>query len=72
MNNALQHGTRENETMLLDEKSAAQYLGCSVGMMRKWRLFGNGPVFCKLGRLVRYRAEDLIAFVDASQVKGDR
>jgi hypothetical protein len=54
--------------MLLDEKYAAQYLGCSIGMMRKWRLFGNGPAFCKLGRLVRYRQEDLTAFVEASRI----
>jgi hypothetical protein len=54
--------------MLLDEKHAAQFLGCSVGMMRKFRLFGNGPAFCKLGRLVRYREEDLAAFVSANRV----
>jgi hypothetical protein len=54
--------------MLLNEKHAAQYLGCSVGMMRKWRLFGNGPAFSKLGRLVRYQEGDLAAFVAANRV----
>lgn len=55
---------------LLTEQSAAQVLGCSVGLMRKWRLFGEGPAFCKIGRLVRYRAEDLAAFVAANRVEG--
>lgn len=55
---------------MLDEKGAAHYLGCSVGLLRKWRLFGNGPAFSKLGRLVRYREEDLVAFVAANQVRG--
>ena len=57
--------------MLLDEKGAAAYLGCSVGLMRKWRLFDSGPAFCKLGRLVRYRQEDLVAF-ERSRPRGGR
>lgn len=55
---------------LMDERQAASFLGCSVGLMRKWRLFGHGPVFCRLGRLVRYRHEDLAAFVEAKKVVG--
>lgn len=47
--------------MLLDAKSAAEYLGCSAGLLLKWRLFGGGPTFCKFGRLVRYREEDLVS-----------
>jgi len=53
---------------MFDERAAAEYLGCSVGMMRKWRLFGQGPSYCKLGRLVRYRREDLDAFVNLNRV----
>ena len=54
---------------LLNEKEAAQYLGCSVGLMRKWRLFGQGPRVHKIGRLVRYTQADLTEFVEASAVK---
>jgi len=56
--------------MMLDEKAAAQVLGCSPGLLRKWRLLGQGPAFCKLGRLVRYREEDLAAFAEANRVVG--
>jgi hypothetical protein len=53
---------------LLDERQAAKSLGCSIGMMRKFRLLGCGPAFCKIGRLVRYRQEDLIAYVESNRI----
>jgi hypothetical protein len=40
---------------LFDERSAATVLSCSVALIRKWRLFGEGPAYCKIGRLVRHR-----------------
>jgi hypothetical protein len=57
---------------MLNEKDAAKYLGCSVGLLRKWRLLGEGPAFCKLGRLVRYSEADLTAFVQANRVRRER
>lgn len=56
---------------MLNEKQAAQYLGCSVGMMCKGRLFGNGPAFSKLRRLVRYSEADLAPVVEANRVGGN-
>jgi hypothetical protein len=38
----------------LNEKEMAQRLGVSVAWLRKRRITGGGPVFCKMGRLVRY------------------
>lgn len=43
---------------------AASYLGLAVSTLNKWRCHGGGPVFIKMGRAVRYRAEDLDAFMD--------
>jgi hypothetical protein len=54
---------------MYNEREAAEYLGCSVGMMRKWRLFGQGPTFCKLGRLVRYSQADLDALITTNRVE---
>jgi len=54
---------------LIDEKEAAAWLGCTVSAMRKWRLLGKGPAFCRIGRLVRYSEGDLVAFVAASRVQ---
>lgn len=53
---------------LLDEKEAAELLGCSVAFLRRRRLFHTGPSFTKLGRLVRYPLEDLEAYVAANRV----
>ena len=54
---------------LVDERGAAAIIGCSVALMRKWRRFGNGPRYCKLGRLVRYEQADIHAFLEAHRVE---
>jgi len=54
---------------MLNEQQAAEILGCTVSAMRKWRLLGKGPAFCRIGRLVRYSEADLIAFMDANRVQ---
>jgi len=56
------------EHPLLDEKQAATWLNCSVAALRKWRHHGQEPVFCRIGRLVRYSIEDLRAFVEGHRV----
>ena len=57
-------------TELLDERQAAKWLHCSVAALRRWRLLRtNGPAFCRIGRLVRYRPEDLAAFVGGCVVR---
>jgi Helix-turn-helix domain len=53
---------------LFDEQSAANVLSCSVALLRKWRLSKEGPAYCKIGRLVRYRQTDLDAFLDSHRV----
>jgi len=54
---------------MIDEKEAGEYLGCSVAALQKWRLLGKGPAYVKVGRLVRYREADLVAFLDANCVQ---
>lgn len=48
---------------LWNEYDAAEYLNVSVATMRRWRLLKQGPVFLKLGSCVRYRPEDIEAFI---------
>jgi predicted DNA-binding transcriptional regulator AlpA len=38
---------------------AARFVGLSESTLAKLRLNGNGPRYCKLGRRVVYRREDL-------------
>lgn len=42
---------------------AAAYLGLSVAALRNWRIRGGGPVYKKLGRIVRYTQDDLDAWL---------
>jgi hypothetical protein len=53
-------------TTLLTEQQAAALLGVTVKTLQGWRYRGGGPAFVKLGRCVRYRAEDLQDFVTAA------
>jgi Helix-turn-helix domain len=48
---------------LVDEDAAAEYLGKSVASMQRDRALKRGPRYAKLGRHVRYRIEDLDAYV---------
>jgi hypothetical protein len=44
---------------------AAKVLGLAPSTLAKLRLSGNGPVYCKLGRRVVYRKDDLEAWLDS-------
>jgi predicted DNA-binding transcriptional regulator AlpA len=57
-----------NNLNVLNEREAAVVVGCSVALLRKWRLFREGPSYVKIGRLVRYRQSDLDAFLEAHLV----
>jgi hypothetical protein len=53
---------------LLDEKSAADWLGLHHTTLTSWRYKGRGPVYCKIGSRVRYPLKNLEAFVAANTV----
>ncbi len=51
------------EIALMNIKSAARYLGCSVSLLRLWKRNGCGPRFFQHRGVVRYRPEDLDRFI---------
>lgn len=51
---------------LLDEFAVAELLGVSVATIRRWRLLKQGPRYAKVGASVRYREQDLEAFVESN------
>jgi len=51
---------------LLDQREACAYLGVSQPTLNRWRCQGQGPKFVKMGRVIRYRAADVAAFVEQS------
>ena len=50
-------------------KGAGEYLGLHSNTLEQWRLEGKGPTFCKMGRTVRYRKQDLDKFIERSLVQ---
>lgn len=49
---------------MLREKQAASFLGVAPKTLANWRSQGKGPKFCRLGRAIGYRQEDLEAFIE--------
>ncbi len=49
----------------ISASGAARLLGLSESTLAKLRVGGNGPAYCKLGRRVVYRAEDLQSWREA-------
>jgi hypothetical protein len=53
---------------LLKEDDAADLLNLSVRTLQAWRIRTAGPPFVQVGRAVRYRRRDLIAWIDANTI----
>ncbi|PZE23892.1 AlpA family transcriptional regulator [Curtobacterium sp. MCBD17_028] len=49
---------------LLSLEQAAEYLGVRPSTIYDWRTDRKGPQAVKVGRLVKFRVEDLDAFID--------
>jgi excisionase family DNA binding protein len=56
-------GTSESNGRLRWPKELSVYLGVPVATLDAWRYKGVGPRFMKVGRHVRYRAEDVEAWL---------
>ena len=55
------------------EKDVAEKLKVSLAALRRWRYEGRGPKFVKLaGVAVRYREEDLDAWIQSCPTGGGR
>lgn len=51
---------------LVSTEQAAEYLGgLKPNTIEGWRVRGEGPRYLKIGRLVRYRIEDLDAYLES-------
>jgi hypothetical protein len=53
---------------LWDEGQHAKFRNCAVSSIQKERVRGDGPPYVKIGRLVRYRPEDVREWVAARVV----
>ncbi|MCW5976676.1 MAG: helix-turn-helix domain-containing protein [Bryobacteraceae bacterium] len=56
---------------LLNEHEVANSCSISVLTLRKWRSQKRGPQFVKIGALVRYRPEDVDAWIAEQKAQQD-
>lgn len=56
---------------LLNEHEVANSCSISVLTLRKWRSQKRGPQFVKIGALVRYRPEDVDAWIAEKKAQQD-
>ena len=57
----------------LTERQLSDAIAIKVATLRKWRLTDRGPKFLKVGgTLVRYRTEDVQAWLESCTSGGDR
>lgn len=50
---------------LLNEHDVACLTGLSVASVRRWRLLRQGPKYLKIGAAVRYKPEDISAWLES-------
>jgi predicted DNA-binding transcriptional regulator AlpA len=56
---------------LLTEHDVARITGLSVASVRRWRLLQEGgPKYIKIGAAVRYRPEDITAWLESRPTGG--
>lgn len=58
-----------NHTILLNESHAAELLGVTSKCLQAWRVRGGGPIYLKIGRLVKYSQTDLDTFLEKCRRK---
>ncbi|CAN0560176.1 unnamed protein product [Laminaria digitata] len=52
---------------ILSASQASRYLDLSISTLAKWRHYGTGPRYSKLGRRVVYRVDELDSWVQQNQ-----
>lgn len=61
---------------LLTEKEVARLLGVSTYLLQRWRCYGGGPNYIRVGgrggRAIRYRRSDITAYLEKNTVTPER
>jgi hypothetical protein len=52
----------------VSDVKAAEIMGCAPQSLRNWRHLSRGPVYTKRGRMVRYRVQDLLDYMNAGRI----
>jgi len=57
------------DKQLLTQQRLSELIDVSERTLERWRVEGSGPVFCRAGRKVLYRLEDVDEWLAASRRK---
>ena len=53
---------------LLNEQAVAKQLNCEVKTLQAWRCRGVGVPFVRVGRLIRYKPDDVQSYIESRRV----
>ena len=53
----------------VDEKVVSQVTGFALSTLRNYRFANQGPPYCKIGRAVRYRLDEVYQWMENQKVK---
>ena len=56
---------------LLNDRDLAKITGLSLACIRRWRVLRQGPKYLKIGAAVRYRSEDISAWLESRPTGGE-
>lgn len=45
-------------------KELSEYMGIAIHTLALYRLYGTGPKYLKLGRIIRYKLGDVLDWID--------
>ncbi|MFC1515621.1 helix-turn-helix domain-containing protein [Thermodesulfobacteriota bacterium] len=57
---------------LLKDTQVSERFNMHVQALRNWRHQGRGPAYFKIGSAVRYREEDIIAYLNKRRIDPER
>ena len=57
-----------NPDCYVNDVEAAKILSASPQALRNYRHLGKGPAYSKKGRMVRYRVQDLLDFMNSGRI----
>jgi predicted DNA-binding transcriptional regulator AlpA len=60
-----------HQICLLNERHVAATLSVSLATVRRWRLYGRGPKFIKVGAAVRYVQQDFERWLASRPAGGE-
>jgi len=56
-------------TQWVNEKQVSALTGISLSTLRKYRLWGKGPTYSKIGRSVRYALADVLEYMESRRIQ---